>query len=360
MEEKIYLRGALPTTHVSYSLLAALVRHLPLDESILKMYKYGVSAIHFDIADEIITLDPKLSYKLHELTPLPFDYHIAKNLPDETIKEVNLKEGDLICAHLESMVNWALISNRARDLNSKFGIAINVKTNWEDLVPHILRHQPNFVLVMAAEAGRSGGAFDLKTIEKIYRLRDRFPQLKINVDGGIDDLAAATLRGIGVDLLVSGSFIHSGAESRDRLTYLQGVPDNPKLISLVRQITPTVSYDASLSKILSTIENGSIGCTVVLGASGKFMGLITDYDIRVALTNRHLHEDLTAKEICNVNTFTASEDEDFWTFMLRIQGTNKMHTVVPIVSNQGDLLGIVRTQDVLFRNIDMDKSNVSF
>jgi CBS domain-containing protein len=99
---------------------------------------------------------------------------------------------------------------------------------------------------------------------------------------------------------------------------------------------------------------------VVLGASGKFMGLITDYDIRVALTNRHLHEDLTAKEICNVNTFTASEDEDFWTFMLRIQGTNKMHTVVPIVSNQGDLLGIVRTQDVLFRNIDMDKSNVSF
>lgn len=353
MNEKLELRGIETPAAISYSLLAALVRHLNLDESIIKMQEIGISSIHYDIADEAVTLSAELSHTLRTNSSLAFDYHIAKNDPSKSIDTVALREGDFICAHIESLVNWYQLSSRARDSGAKFGVGLNVVTDWHELEPVIHNFNPDFVLIMAAEAGKSGGSFDYKTLEKIHRARESFPHLRIHVDGGIDDLAAASLRGLGVELLVSGSYIHSGSEAKERLAFLQGVPDNPRLVSLLRGKTPFVFQDAGWGQIIDALEYGGIGCTAVLNENKDFIGIITDHDIRVNISNGIIPSKATAGEICNKNSFIASPDEDFWTFMLRMQKNKAMHTVVPLVSDSGELIGIVRTQDALFRDTKM-------
>ena len=140
--------------HVFDSLLAALVRHLPLEDSIIKMEKIGISSIHYDIADEVVTLPAELSHQLRLNSTVAFDYHIAKKDPAEAISAISLKEGDFVCAHVEASVNWSTLVSRAKECGASFGIGLNVGTEWGDLIPKIEAFNPDFVLVMAAEAGR--------------------------------------------------------------------------------------------------------------------------------------------------------------------------------------------------------------
>ena len=356
MSEKLSMRGIEAPAAISYSLLAALVRHLPLEDSIVKMEKIGISSIHYDIADELVTLPADLSHQLRVNSSLAFDYHIAKKDPRDAIDSINLKVGDFVCAHIESSVNWTSLANRAKDTGASFGIGLNVTTEWTELIPKIKENSPDFVLVMAAEAGRSGGSFDFKTLEKIHRIRETYSDLRIHVDGGIDDLAAASLRGLGVNLLVSGSYIHSGAEAKDRLAFLQGMPDNPLLESLLGEKLPQVTEDSNWSEIVRALEFGEIGCVAVVDLSSKYLGIITDHDVRVYISRGNQIADCKAGAICNRSSFTAAPDEDFWSFMLRMQKNKAMHTVVPLVSASGHLVGILKTQDALFRKTSQGRN----
>jgi predicted transcriptional regulator len=228
---------------------------------------------------------------------------------------------------------------------------MNVSTDWTSLTPLIVEYSPDFVLVMAAEAGRSGGSFDFKTLEKIHKIRENFPGLRVHVDGGIDGLAAASLRGLGVELLVSGSYLHSGNVASEKVAYLQGVPDNPRLADLQQGHSPSVDWNDGWDDVIRSIEKGGIGCTAVLKDGKKYLGIITDHDIRVHISEGALPISSTARDLCNQNSFTAHPDEDFWTFMLRMQNNRAMHTVAPLVDEESNYFGIIRTQDVLFRKI---------
>ncbi len=356
MIEKLSMRGIEAPASISYSLLAALVRHLPLEDSIVKMEKIGISSIHYDIADELVTLPADLSHQLRVNSSLAFDYHIAKKDPRDAIGSISLKAGDFVCAHIESSVNWSGLASRAKDVGASFGIGLNVNTEWTEIVPKIKAFSPDFVLVMAAEAGRSGGSFDFKTLEKIHRIRETYNDLRIHVDGGIDDLAAASLRGLGVNLLVSGSYIHSGTEAKDRLAFLQGMPDNPLLESLLGEKMPQVSEDSDWNEIVRALEFGEIGCVAVVDESSKYLGIITDHDIRVYISQGNQISDCKAGDICNRKSFTAAPDEDFWNFMLRMQKNKAMHTVVPLINQSGRLVGILRTQDALFRKASQGRN----
>ena len=351
MNNFIKVRGMDNPATISYSLLAALVRHLPLDESIRKMEAAGIGSVHYDIADELVTLAPEISHELRNSTSLAFDYHIAMKNPNIALKNVSLKLNDYVCAHSESNVDWRQISSLAHSSGAYFGIGLNVATEWLSVKDLVSLHKPDFVLVMAAEAGRSGGTFDYRTLEKIHNIKSEFPNLRIHVDGGIDDLAAASLRGHGVDLLVSGSYLHSGNEAREKVAYLQGVPDNPKLIELLRNESPSVRNDASWEKVIESIESGHIGCTAVLDDNGKYAGLITDHDIRVHISEGVVPRSIAAIDLCNKKSFTANPEEDYWTLMLKMQNNKAMFTVIPLVDEDFNFSGIIRTQDVLFRSI---------
>lgn len=88
----------------------------------------------------------------------------------------------------------------------EFGVAINTTTNVEEIFP-ILSHV-DFVQVMGIEnVGFQGQEFDERCLEQIKKIKEKFVDLVISVDGGVTLQTAPKLIQAGATRLVAGSAI---------------------------------------------------------------------------------------------------------------------------------------------------------
>ena len=88
----------------------------------------------------------------------------------------------------------------------KIGVAINPSTNIEQIFP-VIPHT-DFVQVMGiAEIGFQHGNFDERTTSHVRALREKFSDLVISVDGGVNLDTAPLLIAAGAERLVIGSAI---------------------------------------------------------------------------------------------------------------------------------------------------------
>lgn len=98
----------------------------------------------------------------------------------------------------------------ARDINGEkvveVGLAIDPGTTLEMLLPHVSKI--DFVQCMGiAKIGYQGQPFDERVLLHINKLRTKYPNLKISVDGGVNLESAPLLRAAGANRLVAGSAI---------------------------------------------------------------------------------------------------------------------------------------------------------
>ncbi len=102
----------------------------------------------------------------------------------------------------------------------ELGVAINLDSAISELDQIVA--EVNFVQIMGiAQIGYQGQAFDERTFNKITELRQKFPQLKIQIDGGVSSQNAVKLIKAGADSLVIGSAIfQSELEPKDALSAL--------------------------------------------------------------------------------------------------------------------------------------------
>jgi ribulose-phosphate 3-epimerase len=88
----------------------------------------------------------------------------------------------------------------------EMGIAINNNANVSDLKKYSDKIQ--FVQVMGIrKAGFQRQNFEMSTIDKVKEVKAMFPDLKVQVDGGVNLDNAVLLKKAGVDALVAGSAI---------------------------------------------------------------------------------------------------------------------------------------------------------
>ncbi len=97
------------------------------------------------------------------------------------------------------------IDSYVRDV-VELGIAVNTTTNIEDVFP--LVNDVDFVQVMGIEhIGVQGEEFDPKCLEQIRKLKEKFSDLIISVDGGVNFETASEIIEAGASRLVAGSAI---------------------------------------------------------------------------------------------------------------------------------------------------------
>jgi ribulose-phosphate 3-epimerase len=97
------------------------------------------------------------------------------------------------------------IDNYIRD-TIDFGVAISPNMDTSQVLP--LVNSVDFVQVMGVDhEGLQGEDFDPKCLEHIKILKEKFPDLIISVDGGVNLETAKVLIDNGVDRLVAGSAI---------------------------------------------------------------------------------------------------------------------------------------------------------
>lgn len=102
------------------------------------------------------------------------------------------------------------IDNYVRD-SIDIGISMNPQTDINKLLP--LVNSSDFVQLMGIDTiGFQNQEFDEKVLEHIKILKEKYPDLKVSVDGGVNKNTAPLLREAGADAIVSGSAIFNSGD----------------------------------------------------------------------------------------------------------------------------------------------------
>jgi ribulose-phosphate 3-epimerase len=174
-----------------------------------------VDWVQIDIADNTIVPNETLLDFSHfsrlprELQHLSLEAHCMVAKPELLIKPLVDAGFKRIIAHVECNDPRIFIA-QAEYEHVEIGIAIDGPTELDAVEPFL--DEVDVVLIMTIEAGFSGQEFMPETVDKIKKIRENFPDLPIEVDGGINDKTAKISRDAGATRLVSTSYLFNNPD----------------------------------------------------------------------------------------------------------------------------------------------------
>lgn len=135
-----------------------------------------------------------------------------------------------IIFHIEAEGEYDLFNNFLEAIDPylketiEFGVAISNNTPIEDVysfVPNV-----DFVQLMGIEnIGYQGEEFDERVIDRIKNLREKFPDLKISIDGSVNKDTILALKEAGADRFVVGSAIFNSMYPKQEIDSLSEVAE---------------------------------------------------------------------------------------------------------------------------------------
>ena len=128
--------------------------------------------------------------------------------PDKWIIPIYESGGNIFMFHIESTDNPLNIIKKVKELKMKCGIAISPETKIESIL--YLIDKIDLVLIMTVKPGFGGQIILEETFHKISNLRKLYPNLDIEIDGGINKNNIKKLKSLGANMIVSGSDLLKG------------------------------------------------------------------------------------------------------------------------------------------------------
>lgn len=155
-------------------------------------------------------------------TKLPLDIHLMVSNPKDRLQEFL----DIDVAHITFHAEVTNATQR-KDIitmihagGATAGIAINPNTplsEVEDVLGDV-----DLLLVMSVQPGFGGQAFITDVLSKVEEARSKYPNLMIQMDGGIDATTAPKCIAAGANNLVAGSAIFSQKDRELAIKNLRG------------------------------------------------------------------------------------------------------------------------------------------
>ncbi len=87
----------------------------------------------------------------------------------------------------------------------KVGIGVKPKTSIDVILPYV--EQTDMVLIMTVEPGFGGQKFMADMMPKIEKIRELFPMIDIEVDGGVNPSNIEIAAEAGANMIVSGTAV---------------------------------------------------------------------------------------------------------------------------------------------------------
>lgn len=195
---------------VAPSLLAADFSRLK--EEIQEVEKCGAEYLHLDVMDGNFV--PNISYgspvisSIRPHSNLVFDVHLMVEEPDRFIKDFVDAGADIITVHVEATKHLHRTIQLIKSYGKKVGVALNPATPIETL-KHVVK-EIDMILIMSVNPGFGGQEFIPEVLSKIEELRKLYPEIDIEVDGGVNDKTVEAIKEAGANVLVAGSYLFSG------------------------------------------------------------------------------------------------------------------------------------------------------
>jgi len=209
------------TIEIAPSILSADFARLADEIAIVE--SAGVTIVHLDVMDghfvPNITFGPPVIAKLRKYSSLVFDTHLMITEPEKYAKDFVEAGSDHITFHIEATEQPREFIDRLHNLGVTAGICLNPETPPEAIEK--VAPLCDMVLVMTVHPGFGGQEFIAEAAKKIGVVREIVgPDIRVEVDGGIDAKTAPTVVGYGADTLVAGNAIFS---KTDRIAAIEAI-----------------------------------------------------------------------------------------------------------------------------------------
>ena len=189
----------------------------------------GVDLIHFDVMDgrfvDQITYGAPVLKWVRKATTLPLDVHLMVQDPTKQIDYFAEACADIITIHAESDCDIPRCLDHIRELGIKASLSVKPNTPAKAAMDYI--DKCDMILVMTVEPGYGGQSFMEDMMPKVAEIRryadeNGFPELDIQVDGGINPETAAKARAAGANVLVAGTSLFKAKDMRELNNALKG------------------------------------------------------------------------------------------------------------------------------------------
>ena len=100
--------------------------------------------------------------------------------------------------------NEAITANWRAVENGQFGLVLDLGYQVQDYQDLIRR--ASYVIVMTVKCGKSGQVFQSSPLELVAQIREINPEIKVIIDGGVNENNVFLLKKAGVDIAVVGNY----------------------------------------------------------------------------------------------------------------------------------------------------------
>ncbi len=177
----------------------------------------GADAIHIDVMDghfvPNLTIGPPVVAALRPVTSLILDVHLMIENPSQLVPHFAKAGADILTVHVEACKHLHRVVHQIKEHGMKAGIALNPATPLV-MIEEVL-HEVDLVLIMTVNPGFGGQSFIHSMQPKIRRLREMLnerglDQVRLQVDGGVNEKTISLVAEAGATWLVAGSAIYRG------------------------------------------------------------------------------------------------------------------------------------------------------
>jgi len=209
------------TIEVAPSILSA--DFAKLADEIAVVESAGVKMVHLDIMDghfvPNITFGPPVVAKLRKYSNLVFDSHLMISEPDKYIDSFVEAGVNHVTFHIEVTDEPEKLIDKLHNLGCTAGICLNPETPVEQIEK--IAPLCDMVLVMTVHPGFGAQEFMPDAAKKVVKVREIVgPDIRIEVDGGIDPKTTPVVVSHGADTLVAGNAIFA---KTDRIAAINAI-----------------------------------------------------------------------------------------------------------------------------------------
>lgn len=269
-------------------------------------------ALHFDIMDNKFVSNTGVSLdsiKLAKKYNMFADVHlmVEKPIEDGYIDKAIKYGANRITIHYE-IENFEKTLQYLKKQNIEIGVAIKPSTDIDIISKY--KEDIDLLLIMSVEPGYGGQKYIEKTNEKLYHATNLYPNLKLQVDGGVNFETIRYPLELGVKSIVIGSYL-TGIEKffLSRLLALEIQKD-----ILFEDRTENINFSKN---ILQIVEGGYGSNDILLGIRTPNMRSISkkwfkhiSFDILDIFIKSNIHEFRQFAVFSIVYMFEKSNNDD--------------------------------------------------
>ena len=196
-----------------------------------KLMQGHADFLHCDIMNENFvgknTYDYNVVKTINSSSLIMLDCHLMVNEPADDIQKYIDAGANIITVHYEAFSDKNMLNDvlkYIKDNKTLAGISLKPSTPFKEI--RAFAYNCDIVLIMGVEPGSSGQTTLPEIYDKVAEINkfkeDNNLNFKIEFDGGVNEDNIQKLRDLGVDIIVSGSYVYNSKNRYKAIKFLKG------------------------------------------------------------------------------------------------------------------------------------------